>query len=154
MCRRIIKFNMTKKYSIIFGLIVFGCIAACIPTFLNIRLWQYIVGIVGYVIILLATALFVIKISERGEDTETEDNNKITRTLQRVNKVINTIFDAFNNVGCALLLCISLIIGIGIFDALMSNHFGNKKDSPVPCSSKCNCIILDTLRTMQDGKMK
>lgn len=150
---------MEKKYIILFVLIAIGSVVSCIPSFLSINLWQYIVGVIGFVIILMAIALFINKTSEdkkeiQGKDGEQTD--KLGKVLKKINCSVNTFFSAFNSVGCALCFCVLLIVGIGVFDALMSSKIKPKDDAiiNVVCPNCCRCMPIDSLKTSNMGNSK
>lgn len=68
------------------------------------------------------------------KDEEPEDETektKLQKCKQAIKRSWHRLYDACNNVGFILFLCILLIIGIGVFDSLMS------KDNEV--SNKCEC---------------
>lgn len=150
---------MEKKYLIVFALIIIGSAASCVPTFFSVSLWRYIVGVIGFVIILMAVALFINKTTEdqkkiQGKDGEQTD--KLGKVLQKINCSVNTVFSAFNNVGCALCFCVLLIVGIGVFDALICSQIKPKNDDLKEgvCPNRCRCMSIDSLKINHVDKVK
>lgn len=110
-----------------------------VPSIFSLSIIHYVTGVVSVIAILIALAYFVMKtgtpIPEELKKEEPEDaaeKTKWQKCMQAVKRSWQSVFDTCNNVGFILFLCILLIIGIGVFDALMS------KDNEV--SNKCDCI--------------
>lgn len=110
-----------------------------VPSIFNLSIIHYVTGVVSVIAILIALAYFVMKtvtpIPEEYKKEEPEDTaEKETwqKCMQAVKRSWKRVYDACNNAGFILFLCILLIIGIGVFDSMMS------KDNEV--SNKCECI--------------
>lgn len=150
---------MEKKYIIVFVLIIIGSAVSCVPAFGNVSLCRYIVGVIGFVIILMAIALFVNITAECKDEkfgADDEKHDKLSIMLQKINRSATTVFSAFNNVGCALFFCILLIVGIGAFDALMSRNKepNEEKVKYTICHIHCRCMTVDTLKVPHSNRIK
>lgn len=150
---------MEKKYIIVFMLIIIGSAVSCVPAFWNVSLCRYIVGVIGFVIILMAIALFVNMTAECSDEkigADDEKYDKLSIMLQKINRSATTVFSVFNNVGCALCFCILLIVGIGVFDALMSGNKESKEDKSKYTISPihCRCMSVDTLKVNHSNRVK
>lgn len=113
---------------------------ALIPAIFNLSIVQYATGIVAVIAIMIAIAFFVIKtgsyqITDEAREEARKDETPITKWQkceQSIRLSMMRLYNTCSSVGFILFLCILLIIGIGIFDSLMSknNEVGNK----------CECI--------------
>lgn len=118
---------MKNNFWIILIFTVIGCALAFVPSFFNFSRWNYILGILAYVIVLLSLAFFIIKVGEAPEGKA--DNKQVStpptesflrRCIDRLGLFLKQIKRKCCSVGCALFFCIILIVGIGVFDALMT----------------------------------
>ena len=112
---------------------------ALIPAIFNLSIVPYATGIVSVIAIMIALAFFVMKTGGTQmsyEMREEEPNDEAPKTKwqkckQHIRHSMIRLYNACNSVGFILFLCVLLIIGIGIFDSLMS------KDNEV--GKKCEC---------------
>lgn len=121
---------MDKKFNYVLVFVALGAIVSCVPTWLNTTLLQYIVGVLSFVIILLAVTFFVVRTSEpvappfaSGLDVALDENGDMTETRgeacqKSISKCWDSVCKKCNNVGFALFCSILLIVGIGVFDSL------------------------------------
>lgn len=124
-------------WEILLCVIVLACLSI-IPAAFDFTIIQYVTGVVSVIAFLIALAFFVMKtgtpIPEEFKEDEPKDETEKTKwqkCKQAIKRSWQRLYDACNNVGFILFLCILLIIGIGVFDSLMS------KDNEV--SNKCEC---------------
>lgn len=113
---------------------------ALIPAIFNLSIVHFVTGIVSVIAMLIALAFFVMKtgstpIPDEMREEEPKDEapkTKWEKCKQSIRYSMMKLYNTCNSVGFILFLCVLLIIGIGIFDSLMSknNEVGNK----------CECI--------------
>lgn len=108
-----------------------------VPAIFSLSIVHYVVGVVSVIAILIALTFFVMKIGtpipDDIKDNEQEDDTEKTKWQMSKQKIKGCWFrlqNACNSVGFILFLCVLLIIGIGVFDSLMSknNEVNNRCD--------------------------
>lgn len=127
-----------RIWELLLGVVILAGIAL-IPAIFNLSIVKYATGIVAVIAIMIALAFFVMKtgsaqMSNEMREEEPKDEapkTKLQKCKQHIRHSMIRLYNACNSVGFILFLCIFLIIGIGIFDALMS------KDNEVV--NKCEC---------------
>lgn len=133
-----------KTWEIILILVMLAGLSL-VPSIFNLSIIHYVTGVVSVIAILIALAFFVMKTGtpipeeiDKEEPEEAAEKTKWQKSMQAVKRSWQRVYDACNNVGFTLFLCILLIIGIGVFDSLMS------KDDEV--SNKCGCIKMTEIQ--------
>lgn len=153
-----------KTWEIIL-LVTILAVLALMPAIFNLSIVHYVTGIVSVIAILIALAFFVMKtgtpIPDEMKEEDTEDEApkaKWQQCKQSIRRSWMKLYNACNSVGFILFLCILLIIGIGVFDSMMSksNEVGNDK---CKCNkevdiSKSSTRRIDTLRSEQKDTIR
>lgn len=125
---------------------------ALIPAIFDLSVIHYVAGVVSVIAILIALAFFIMKTGtpipdgvERKEPEDDKQKTKWQKCKQSIRRCWMKFYNACNNVGFILFLCILLIIGIGVFDsmALKNNEVGNE----CKCNHKTVIVKYTTLHT-------
>lgn len=118
---------------------------ALIPAIFDLSVIHYVAGVVSVIAILIALAFFIMKTGtpipdgvERKEPEDDKQKTKWQKCKQSIRRCWMKFYNACNNVGFILFLCILLIIGIGVFDSmtLKNNEVGNE------CKCNHNTVIV------------